>query len=364
MTVMPSAGAKDSVLVAVSIGPSFNYTSQKKDAIAGYNLFQIIDNAVATAEHTFFNGQPAYLLDKTTQPSCMGDEAGIGGGVKSGTVGGEVKPTSGSSTVFVEGKALIREGDTCTMNNGNVQGVYKTVNASWVYEKLAALEKEEAVLFAGPIILFPPRMTKEEMDENIQKIKQTSWAAWNPIDAYKIGTGTDNDNDISSVAAKYSVRGRAPGAGNTSILSSENDVKGKSGGINALRHVLWQALITKEIGLEEAKQIGNIHEGLDMSTPSPIYNPNERFGSYDEADSRADQLNNVIGRKIGSSISSNASRQQVVTKAIDQWSTKPFYLTDKNSAGQFIVKPVVLSQDNYEAYKGILPKLDDNGNWK
>lgn len=150
MTKMPSAGSKDSVLVAVSIGPSFNYTSHKKDAIAGYSLFQVIDNAVSTAEHTFFNGQPAYLLDKTTQPTCMGDEAGIGGGVRSGTVGGEVKPTSGSSTIFIEGKALIREGDTCTMNNGNVQGVYVTVNASWVYEKLAALKKEEPVLFAGP----------------------------------------------------------------------------------------------------------------------------------------------------------------------------------------------------------------------
>lgn len=147
---MPSAGSKDSVLVAVSIGPSFNYTSHKKDAVAGYSLFQVIDNAVSTAEHTSFNGQPAYLLDKTTQPTCMGDEAGIGGGVKSGTVGGEVKPTSGSSTIFIEGKALIREGDTCTMNNGNVQGVYVTVDASWVYDKLASLKKEEAVLFAGP----------------------------------------------------------------------------------------------------------------------------------------------------------------------------------------------------------------------
>lgn len=150
MTKIPSAGSKDTVLVAISIGPSFNYTSHKKDTVAGYSLFQVIDNAVATAEHTFFNGQPAYLLDKTTQPTCMGDEAGIGGGVKSGTVGGEVKPTSGSSTIFIEGKALVREGDTCTMNNGNVKGMYVTVDASWVYEKLAALKKEEAVLYAGP----------------------------------------------------------------------------------------------------------------------------------------------------------------------------------------------------------------------
>ncbi len=134
---MPSAGSKDTVLMAISNGPSFNYTSHKKDAIAGYTLYAFIDNAEATAEHTFFNGQPAYLLDQTTQPKCFGDAAGIGGGVKSGTIGGEVKPISGSSTIFIEGKALVREGDACTMNNGNVKGMYVTVDAAQAEQIMA-----------------------------------------------------------------------------------------------------------------------------------------------------------------------------------------------------------------------------------
>ncbi|WP_348550018.1 DUF4150 domain-containing protein (plasmid) [Psychrobacter sp. KFRI-CH2-11] len=137
MSKTPRAGSKATVLMAISNGPSFNYTSHKKDAIAGYTLYSFIDNAEATAEHTFFNGQPAYLLDQTTQPKCFGDAAGRGGGVKSGTIGGEVKPTSGSSTIFIEGKALIREGDTCTMNNGNVKGKYVTVDASEAYDIMA-----------------------------------------------------------------------------------------------------------------------------------------------------------------------------------------------------------------------------------
>lgn len=137
MTKIPSAGSKDTVLMAISTGPSFNYTSHKKDAVAGYTLYSFIDNAEATAEHTFFNGQPAYLLDQTTQPKCFGDAAGRGGGVRSGTIGGEVKPTSGSSTIFIEGKALIREGDTCTMNNGNVKGKYVTVDAAQAEEIMA-----------------------------------------------------------------------------------------------------------------------------------------------------------------------------------------------------------------------------------
>ncbi|MGP5493784.1 DUF4150 domain-containing protein [Psychrobacter celer] len=116
-------GSQQGQIIAIS-EPSFNYTSHKKDSVAGYTLVQVIDNAVDTAKHTTFNGVPAYLLAQTTQPSCQGDEAGIGGGVKSGTVGGEVKPTSASSSIFVEGKALVREGDTCTMNNGNTTGKY------------------------------------------------------------------------------------------------------------------------------------------------------------------------------------------------------------------------------------------------
>ena len=97
---------------------------------AGFTLIQVIENAVDKVEHTTFNGQPAYVLDQTTQPTCIGDEAGIGGGVRSGTVGGEVKPTSGSRSIFIGGKALVREGDTCTMNNENAEGIYVSVDAS------------------------------------------------------------------------------------------------------------------------------------------------------------------------------------------------------------------------------------------
>ena len=149
MTKIPSGGSKDSILIAISKTPSFNFTSHKKDAVAGFTLIQVIDNAVDTAAHTSFNGQPAYLLDKTTQPSCRGDESGVGGGVRSGTVGGEVKPTSASSTIFIEGKALVREDDTCTMNNANVKGKYVTIDASWA-DKSTEAALEEGGLLAGP----------------------------------------------------------------------------------------------------------------------------------------------------------------------------------------------------------------------
>ncbi|WP_080412422.1 type VI secretion system baseplate subunit TssF [Burkholderia ubonensis] len=75
------------------------------------------------------NGKPACVLDRSVVPNCTGDEAGSAMGVKSGTVGGEVKPTRGSGTVKIGGKAVARDGDPWTMNNGNCTGIFLTVPA-------------------------------------------------------------------------------------------------------------------------------------------------------------------------------------------------------------------------------------------
>ena len=122
MTIL--GAARQSKLIAVSVAPSINYTSHKKNSTAPYVLTQSLDNAQNIAKHTHLNGKPAYILSQTSQPTCTGDASGIGGGVKSGTVGKEVKPTKGASNIFVEGKPLIRQSDPCIMNNGNTQGKY------------------------------------------------------------------------------------------------------------------------------------------------------------------------------------------------------------------------------------------------
>ncbi|VWC18533.1 PF13665 domain protein [Burkholderia aenigmatica] len=76
-----------------------------------------------------FNGKPAYVLDQSVVPTCTGDEAGSADGVGSGTVGGETKPTKGSTTVRAGGHPVIRDGDPCTMNSGNCTGTYVTAPA-------------------------------------------------------------------------------------------------------------------------------------------------------------------------------------------------------------------------------------------
>lgn len=118
------SGSQQNQLMAISKTPSFNYTSHKKDSVAGYNLYQMLDNAEDTISNSTMNGFTVYVMGKTIQPTCMGDEAGIGGGVKSGTVGKEIRATSGAPSILYCGYLSIRADDTCTMNNENVEGKY------------------------------------------------------------------------------------------------------------------------------------------------------------------------------------------------------------------------------------------------
>ena len=118
------SGSQQNQLMAISKTPSFNYTSHKKDSVAGYNLYQMLDNAEDTISNSTMNGFTVYVMGQTIQPTCMGDEAGVGGGVKSGTVGKEVRATSGAPSILYCGYLAIRADDTCTMNNENVEGKY------------------------------------------------------------------------------------------------------------------------------------------------------------------------------------------------------------------------------------------------
>ncbi|WP_080410239.1 polymorphic toxin type 15 domain-containing protein [Burkholderia ubonensis] len=121
---------KDSAFKAVSTAPSINKTPVGSSTPPlPYPVTEDLSSSLGTVPHVRFNGDPAYVLNQSTQPSCKGDAAGSCKGVKSGTVSGEVKPVKGSSTVRITGKPVIREGDPCTLNGGNCPGIYVTQSA-------------------------------------------------------------------------------------------------------------------------------------------------------------------------------------------------------------------------------------------
>ena len=118
---------KNAKFKAVSTAPSINKTPVGSSTPPlPYPVTEDLSSSVGIVPNVRFNGDPAYVLSQSTQPSCVGDAAGSCKGVKSGTVSGEVKPVRGSSTVRISGKPVIREGDPCTLNGGNCPGIYVT----------------------------------------------------------------------------------------------------------------------------------------------------------------------------------------------------------------------------------------------
>ncbi|ALU88324.1 hypothetical protein Hrubri_1112 [Herbaspirillum rubrisubalbicans M1] len=127
----PIGARKSDSFKAVSTAPSFNKTPVGSSTPAlPYPTVADLSNSIDVVSSVRFNGDPAYVLDQTTQPTCKGDEAGSLKGVRSGTVNGEVKPVKGSSTVRAGGKPVVRQGDPCTMNGGNNPGIYTTAQVA------------------------------------------------------------------------------------------------------------------------------------------------------------------------------------------------------------------------------------------
>ncbi|MFB9240639.1 DUF4150 domain-containing protein [Massilia antarctica] len=118
---------KNSILKAVSTAPSFNKTPVGSSTPpVPYPTTQDLSNSVSVASTVRFNGDPAYVLDSTQQPSCKGDDAGLAKGVRSNTVNGYVKPTGAAAHFRAEKKFVVRQGDTNVMNGGNNPGIYVT----------------------------------------------------------------------------------------------------------------------------------------------------------------------------------------------------------------------------------------------
>ena len=135
----PLGARKSGSFKAVSTVPSINKTPVgAATPPLPYPVSQDLSTSAGTVNSVRFNGEPAYVLDQTTQPRCTGDEAGSAGGVKSGIVNGEVKPAGASSTVHAGGKRVVREGDPCTLNSGNCPGIYLTTPAPDTTEKPTA----------------------------------------------------------------------------------------------------------------------------------------------------------------------------------------------------------------------------------
>lgn len=118
---------QDSSFKAISTAPDICKTPMGNTVVPiPYPIVSDLSQSIQTVPKVRFNGKPCYVLDQSIVPTCTGDEPGTAMGVRSGTNKGKTEPKSGSSSVRAGKKKVVRERDTCTMNNGNTNGIFVT----------------------------------------------------------------------------------------------------------------------------------------------------------------------------------------------------------------------------------------------
>ena len=84
-------------------------------------IYDLCDHEDGYSTRTFFTGRRVLrACSRTTH--VHGDEAGTGGGVKSGTVGGICEPIGHAKRVRVEGSEVVRHLDRFWMEHRNTVG--------------------------------------------------------------------------------------------------------------------------------------------------------------------------------------------------------------------------------------------------
>lgn len=114
---MPTGARKNSIFMAVSLTPDVCKTPMGPNMVpVPYPIVGDLSNSVEVAKKVRFNGDPVFLLSDSVVTTVTGNEAGTGGGMKSGVNKGKVRATTSAKSVRVEKKHVVRHGDECEMN--------------------------------------------------------------------------------------------------------------------------------------------------------------------------------------------------------------------------------------------------------
>ncbi|WP_198116529.1 DUF4150 domain-containing protein [Massilia rhizosphaerae] len=114
---MPTGARKNSIFKAVSLVPNVCKTPMGPNMVpVPYPIIADLSDSVEVAKSVRFNGNPVFLLSDSVVTHVTGNEAGTGGGMKSGVNKGKVRATQSANSVRAEQKFVVRHGDECDMN--------------------------------------------------------------------------------------------------------------------------------------------------------------------------------------------------------------------------------------------------------
>ncbi|MCL4709085.1 pre-toxin TG domain-containing protein [bacterium] len=112
-----------------------------------YQIISKFETATKTATTVNFTGEPAFNMGSYL-PTVIGDEAGVGGGLKTGSHKGKCYPLTHSTSVRVQGQWLVRHDDLFEMNCSSPGNTIGKV----VYDIVVSKETLSTVLDAIPVV--------------------------------------------------------------------------------------------------------------------------------------------------------------------------------------------------------------------
>lgn len=174
-----------------------------------------------------------------------------------------------------------------------------------------------------------------------------------PIIALSIGQFKSGSTNITTNAVRF--------ATNDLGLNENSSKEGSQ--INAFRHVLWQATITKKYGAEIAKEVGFAHE----ENPNALgerysieHFKDVEFAKSADADQICDLLNNIQGRNVGKKTKSE-KMNKIALDVIDKYYTDGFWTSELTENKTYKISKKKLSEKQYKKAKKRLKLLDSDG---
>jgi RHS repeat-associated protein len=165
------------------------------------------------------------------------------------------------------------------------------------------------------------------------KIRTFGYAMQHPRNASLVGQYKEKSSNITTIASNFEIN----------IAISANLERGEGTQGNAIRHTLWQSIITKEFGTEHAKRIGNAHE----NNPKTDLTQRE-FTTMEDADQTVDLLNNEIGRNIAEQ-NTGATNVELATAVMDEYKNNGLWTVSGNKKDGYTIQRTAITNEQYEA---------------
>ena len=180
----------------------------------------------------------------------------------------------------------------------------------------------------------------------INKVRQAGYAMQHPIIALRVGAYKKRGTNISSIASNFQIN-----VALAANLSSGNE--GDQG--NAIRHTLWQSIITNKFDEQTAKRVGDSHED------NPYVDITQRnFSSMTKADTVIDLLNNIIGRRIGKE-NKGADNKTLALKVIEEFYKEGLWVGITKDDGSVSIQKETITRKQYVAAVKVINKKNNNG---